>query len=344
MDRRTPPTGQRRNTYRSSQAPRRNVRPAGSMPDPRVYETLPPRRPNGGSRRVGQQGSYHRYARRKRRGRMLQKLAWLLAALLLAGAAFLVLNGTQLLDLLEIGSDQPQTQPVAAPVEEQDNRFVIAVDPGHGGGDPGSTGVSFDEEEMTWDTADRLLKLLEADDRFSAFLTTDGSEYEKPSQRAANARAGGAQLLISIHGNSGDDPSYVGFECYPVPPGRTYNAESLAFGQMIAKRFGEAGERLRGEGGVRYIYYEDNNEKHVYEVSDTTIHTDTTFTLLEECGCPAVLAEQCFITSPEDVDAFGDEDGRQAAAQIYYDAICEWYDSYGPDAAGTDSSTADSLT
>ena len=84
--------------------------------------------------------------------------------------------------------------------------------------------------------------------------------------------------------------------------------------------------------------------KFLYEVSDTTIHTDTTFTLLEECGCPAVLAEQCFITSPEDVDAFGDEDGRQAAAQIYYDAICEWYDSYGPDAAGTDSSTADSLT
>lgn len=180
MDRRTPPTGQRRNTYRSSQAPRRNVRPAGSMPDPRVYETLPPRRPNGGRRR-GQQGSYHRYARRKRRGRMLQKLAWLLAALLLAGAAFLVLNGTQLLDLLEIGSDQPQTQPVAAPVEEQDNRFVIAVDPGHGGGDPGSTGVSFDEEEMTWDTADRLLKLLEADDRFPPFSPPTAVSTKSPA-------------------------------------------------------------------------------------------------------------------------------------------------------------------
>ena len=51
-----------------------------------------------------------------------------------------------------------------------------------------------------------------------------------------------------------------------------------------------------------------------------------------------MLAEQCFITSPEDVAAFGDEAGRQARAQIYYEAICEWYETY-VEAAGSDALT-----
>lgn len=293
--------------------------------------------------RQPRRASYRQYAARRRVGGFFQMLGYLFSVLLIAAAVFLILNGSGLFDP---GASQ-DTQPVAAaapsPTPEADNTFVVAVDPGHGGGDPGTEGVSFYEDEMTWDTADRLIALLQADDRFSAFLTTDGTEYEKPSERAANTKAQGAQLLISIHGNSGDDPSYTGFECYPVPPGRSYNAESLAFAEMIARRFGDTGERLRGENGVRYIYYDENNEKQIYEVSDTTVHTDPTFTLLEECGCPAVLAEQCFITSPQDVDAFGDDDGRQAAAQIYYEAICEWYETY-VEGAGTDSGAASADT
>lgn len=237
------------------------------------------------------------------------------------------------MDIFPVCSGEEPDIPTAAMVEtrtmEAAPGFIVAVDPGHGGGDIGAEGVYFDEWEMTWKTADYLMDLLEADDRFSPFMTTDGTEYEKASQRAANAVAGGAQLLISIHGNSGDDPSYAGFECYPVPPGRTYNAESLAFAQLIADGFGAANANLRGQNGVRYIYYDANNEKQIYEVSDTSVHTDPTFTLLEECGCPAVLAEQCFITSPQDVDAFGDDDGCHTAAQIYYDAICAWYETYG---------------
>ena len=81
------------------------------------------------------------------------------------------------------------------PSPEPSNTFVVAVDPGHGGGDPGTEGISFYEDDMTWDkTADRLIALLQADNRFSAFLTADGTEYEKPSERAANAKSKGAQL------------------------------------------------------------------------------------------------------------------------------------------------------
>lgn len=315
---------QRRNVYHGTHAQRQDVR--------RVRTAPPPPPPGAYRTRSGRaDASYRRYAAQKRRHRALRQLMFLAAGLLVVGACVLVVTQS---NFFPIHGEEPEpVQPAAAmtdvTAEEAKSGFVVAVDPGHGGGDIGAEGVYFDEWEMTWKTADYLMDLLEADDRFSPFMTTDGNEYEKASQRAANAVEGGAQLLISIHGNSGDDPSYTGFECYPVPPGRTYNTESLAFAQLIADGFGAANENLRGQNGVRYIYYDANNEKQIYEVSDTSVHTDPTFTLLEECGCPAVLAEQCFITSPQDVDAFGDDDGCHAAAQIYYDAICSWYETYG---------------
>ena len=51
---------------------------------------------------------------------------------------------------------------------------------------------------MTWETAELLMDLLEADGRFAPFLTTDGTEYERPSQRAANAVAGGG-AAAAVH-------------------------------------------------------------------------------------------------------------------------------------------------
>ena len=64
---------------------------------------------------------------------------------------------------------------------------------------------------------------------------------------------------------------------------------------------------------------------------------ERSFTLLEDVNCPAVLAEQCFVTSEEDVARFGSEDGCKAVARfgsedgckavarIYYEAICAYF-------------------
>ena len=66
-------------------------------------------------------------------------------------------------------------------------------------------------------------------------------------------------------------------------------------------------------------------EKEVIEESDETVRTEQTFGLLEKTNCPAVLVEQCFVTSPSDVDGWGDEDGCRRAARLYYEAICEYF-------------------
>lgn len=45
------------------------------------------------------------------------------------------------------------------------NLPVIAIDPGHGGTDPGSEGSGLWEYEMTWQVANELVNLLEQDGR-----------------------------------------------------------------------------------------------------------------------------------------------------------------------------------
>ena len=51
----------------------------------------------------------------------------------------------------------------------------------------------------------------------------------------------------------------------------------------------------------------------------------TTFGVLEQAGCPAVLAEQCFVTNAEGVAAFAGEEGCRRAAEVYYRAICRYF-------------------
>ena len=82
--------------------------------------------------------------------------------------------------------------------------------------------------------------------------------------------------------------------------------------------------KLRGHGGIRYIYYQ-GEVKQLVESTHTEVRDERSFTLLEDVNCPAVLAEQCFVTSEEDVAQFGSEEGCKTVARAYYEAICAYF-------------------
>lgn len=72
-------------------------------------------------------------------------------------------------------------------------------------------------------------------------------------------------------------------------------------------------------------FYYQGEAKQLVESTYTEVRGERSFTLLEDVNCPAVLAEQCFVTSEEDVARFGSEDGCKAVARIYYEAICAYF-------------------
>lgn len=205
-----------------------------------------------------------------------------------------------------------------------DKRHRVVIDPGHGGLDSGAVGI-VTEAEMTEQTAAFLIDLLQEDGRFAVWQTRETGEGEELSARCRTARLHRAELLLSIHGNSADDPSARGFECYPAPPGREHHQQSRRFAELIAGRAAEAGLSLRGDSGVRYAYYSEEGVKELVDGTDEQVREEPSFGMVEHPGCPAVLAEQCFVTNPEDSAQFGTEEGCEKMAYQYYLAILDYF-------------------
>lgn len=262
---------------------------------------------------------YHRRTPPPRRRRRTTKRTQQrrLALLLLAGLCVAV--------LLFVLLFRPGSTPNKAP-EALTPPYTIMLDAGHGGGDVGAEGL-VQEVEMTERTVALLNEMLENDQNFTPQLTRAAGEGATVAERARAAQKANAALLLSVHGNSDTSPATTGFECFPTPPGRTYHDESLQLANLLAAEMGGAGAKLRGEGGVRYAYYENTDEaaKIFREASDTSVYEEQSFGVVEKSGCPSVLVEQCFITSPEDMAAFGDEAGCYRAAVCYYRAICAYF-------------------
>ena len=211
-------------------------------------------------------------------------------------------------------------------LQAKQKTFTVVIDAGHGGADPGARGV-VEEKNMTAATAAELIRLLQQDANFIPLQTRDSyDETSTPAQRAARASEQSPQLLLSIHGNSAANGSTAsGFECYPSVPGRTWHQESFYFAQLLAEGMQASGAALRGHGGVRYIYYLENDQKQLVESTHTEVRAERSFTLLEDVNCPAVLAEQCFVTNEADVAQFGSEEGCKKTARVYYEAICAYF-------------------
>ncbi len=94
---------------------------------------------------------------------------------------------------------------------------VIVLDPGHGGPDPGAVGASgAHEKDIVLAAARELKALLEETGRYHVVMTRDGDWILRLSDRVLYARAAGADLFISIHADSIDNPDVRGTGVYTL--------------------------------------------------------------------------------------------------------------------------------
>lgn len=202
--------------------------------------------------------------------------------------------------------------------------YTIAIDPGHGGKDVGAQGL-IDEVELTEKTAAKLYSLLESNPDFKPVLCRNYGEGATPTERAKAANKANAHLMLSIHGNSDQGEGSYGFECFPAPPGRKWHNESKLFAELLTQEIQSAGGRLRGQTGVRYVYYNENDEKFFVESTDITEYDYPSFSVVDKADCVSLLAEQCFVNNEADMQLFGTDEGCQRAAECYYNAIIKYF-------------------
>ncbi|MBA3756570.1 MAG: N-acetylmuramoyl-L-alanine amidase, partial [Nitrosomonas sp.] len=81
--------------------------------------------------------------------------------------------------------------------------IIVAIDPGHGGKDPGAVGYQgTHEKDVTLAIARKLKERIDKESNMRAVLTRDGDYYISLPQRRINARRANADLFVSIHADA----------------------------------------------------------------------------------------------------------------------------------------------
>jgi N-acetylmuramoyl-L-alanine amidase len=175
--------------------------------------------------------------------------------------------------------------------------WKVVVDPGHGGEDPGATGASGRvEKDFTLQLSLEVMKLLEQEPNIEVKLTRvddaflSSVEYE----RAQFANALEADLFVSIHGNTYEDPDVSGTETY------YYDEPSLALASALHRHV-VAATGFRGRGVRRANYF-----------------------VLRETTMPAALIEVGYLTNPEEERTMWEESFQHQVAVAVVEGIKEY--------------------
>ena len=93
--------------------------------------------------------------------------------------------------------------------------IIIAIDPGHGGEDPGAIGRRrTKEKDVVLAIARRLKSRIDREPGMRAVLTRDGDYFVKLRRRMEIARRHGADLFVSLHADAFSDPRVHGSSVY----------------------------------------------------------------------------------------------------------------------------------
>lgn len=168
---------------------------------------------------------------------------------------------------------------------------IVALDPGHGGRDPGAVGpTGLRESDAVLDIALRVRELLQRDGIRVVMVRETDATVELPD-RPRLAREAGATIFVSLHANAHARTAVNGSETYYLTP------QSLALAQMI-----------QDELGI------------VLGIPSRGIKT-ANFVVLRDSGIPSVLVEAAFISHADDEAHLRDATFRQRIAQAIHKGI-----------------------
>jgi N-acetylmuramoyl-L-alanine amidase len=216
------------------------------------------------------------------------------------------------------------------------NRAVdrIAIDPGHGGNDPGAQGPSgLKEKDVTLAVAHRLAPVLSRLG-VQVTLTRDDDRYVTLEERTARANAFGADLFVSIHCNAAENKARRGVETYVLDTttsdmaGRVAareNATSTAASNEVAQLL--ASMRLADQATRSTRFAELMQRAGVAslgtqygDVLDGGVHR-AAFYVLVGARMPAVLFETSYISNGVEEQRLGSADYHQRLADGIANAV-----------------------
>ncbi|KAB2967112.1 N-acetylmuramoyl-L-alanine amidase [Zoogloea sp.] len=230
----------------------------------------------------------------------------------------------------EAARREAPVEPPAAQAPPKDDQGVtrlitIAIDPGHGGEDPGAVGAagSF-EKHVTLSVGRRLKARIDAEPNMRAMLTRDADYFVPLQQRVSKARRVQADLFVSIHADAFISPTARGSSVFVLSD----KGASSTAARWLAQKENSA-DLI---GGINLGIKDDHLARTLLDLSQTAAINDSlkvgkavlgelgginrlhkgeveqaSFAVLKAPDIPSILIETAFISNPEEEARLNDE-------------------------------------
>ncbi|MDT8369257.1 MAG: N-acetylmuramoyl-L-alanine amidase [Longimicrobiales bacterium] len=243
----------------------------------------------------------------------------------------------------------PAPDPVATPTP-RDVTPVVIIDPGHGGGDPGSIGpAGVREKDVALEVGARLAERLRSEG-FEVHLTREDDHLVPLWRRgpiATSIKGDRPGVFLSIHTNAVGDRAVRGFETYFLSEARTEDERRVAELENSAAQIGIGqGRDLSADPELGFILNELRNFDHQHWSADLAavvqgklreIHPGPDrgvkqgpLAVITNSIMPSVLIELGFISHPAEERVLDSDDFQEKAAAALAAAVREFFERYPP--------------
>jgi N-acetylmuramoyl-L-alanine amidase len=190
-------------------------------------------------------------------------------------------------------------QDTSPPVRQSNGRVLVMLDPGHGGRDPGATGVGgLKEVDVILPVAKKVAEILEKQG-IAVKMTRNSDNYVGLDERVTLSRDAGATLFVSIHANSIDNrPDVNGLELYHYNIGQSF-AETVHSTVL------------------------DYVNKNGFYLNDRRVRS-ARFLVLRKSSIPAILVETGYLTSEAESARLRRDDYQKVMAEGIAKGIAQY--------------------
>ncbi len=238
----------------------------------------------------------------------------------------------------------PRPPPSAEVIRRVQRLIIVALDPGHGGEDPGAIGPSgLKEKDVVLAVALQLRERLNAQPGMRAFLTRDADFFVPLADRVKKARRVQADLFVSLHADAFITPAARGASVFALSTG----AASSTTARWIASKENAADV----VGGVNIKAGNDPNVlRTLLDMSTTAQIKDSLrvghevlgqldrvgrlhkprveqagFAVLKAPDIPSILVETAFISNPDEEAKLADPAYRKQLVEALTTGIKRYF-------------------
>ena len=248
-------------------------------------------------------------------------------------------------------------RPESGPSQGVDRVITIAIDPGHGGEDPGAIGPGGTmEKEVVLAIARRLRDRLAAESTWRVLMTRDGDFFVPLATRVRKAAAVSADLFISIHADAFTSPEARGSSVFVLSErgASSVGARWLANQENRADQIGGvniSGVNVRvtdrDVSGVLIDLTTAAQIRHSRRLGTAVLNElgrlgpvhkpsveQAAFAVLKAPDIPSLLVETAFISHPQEEEKLRDPLFQDQVAQALHAGIRHYFRAHPPGPRG----------